>query len=247
MRSFDKRLLIALLTVLALVRPVCDVGASFVAIDNTEFSNLLEFEVPPSGNLMLSTSEDIYVSAPNGINANLIDLTAELSISIEIILAADQIFLTAGTDIFLPEDTDIVLTGETNLVTTGGAGTDVVLTTGTGVVTTGGAGAGVVFVGGTVEVITEGPVLLPLIDPSLEFLFASDPLIQGATSYTFDRDLIVAVPNDSIGDLTLLAGGSIIVSSQVIPEPSTMSFLALGCCVFVASYRFRSSSRQLRG
>jgi hypothetical protein len=125
--------------------------AEAITIEGVEFTDFLVFDAPPFGDLLLSTSEDIYVFAPDPIVAEVFDLTA-------------------GTDIIFSGS--VMLTAET------------------------------VSLCAQSEVCDTGP-------------------------FTFGRDLVVNLPGP-IGDLTLLAGGSIVVATQAIPEPSTALLLALG-------------------
>jgi len=123
--------------------------AEAITIEGVEFIDYLEFNAPLSGDLLLSTSEDIYVFALSPIVANVFDLTAGAEIHILQALSADTVSLCAKS-----------------------------------------------------AVCESGP-------------------------FTFDRDLIVTL-SGPIGNLTLLAGGSIVVAAQAIPEPSTALLLAMG-------------------
>ena len=124
-------------------------SAEAITIKGVEFTDFLTFEAPLSGDLMLSTSVDIYVFAPVPIIADVFDLTA----GIEIILFQS---LTADTVSFCAQS--------------------------------------------------------PACD--------TGPL-------TFDRDLVVIL-SGPVGEFTLLAGGSIVVAAEPIPEPSTALLLVFG-------------------
>jgi hypothetical protein len=58
-------------------------------------------------------------------------------------------------------------------------------------------------------------------------LCATAPICASLGPYAYDRDLVVNLL-DPVDVFTLLAGGSIVVSPQPIPEPSTALLLALG-------------------
>lgn len=130
--------------------------AQAVVVEGVELSDFLVFQLP-SGDLTLSTSQDVYVFAPDTIVANALDLSA-------------------AVDIVVAQSVDV--------------------------------GA------------------LSLCAPSC----ASGP-------FTFDQDLVVAI-SGPIGDLTALAGGSIVVASEVVPEPASALLVALGL-VGIATRRVR--------
>ena len=141
-------------------------SAEALTIEGVEFSDFLEFDAPLSGDLILSTSEDIYVFAPDPIVAGVFDLTAgtEIIFSTSVTIIADTISLCAQS-----------------------------------------------------EVCNTGP-------------------------FTYGRDLVVTLPG-TIGDLTLLAGGSIVVSTLAIPEPSTALLLALGLGLIAGTRRSSGRTR----
>jgi hypothetical protein len=130
--------------------------AHAVVIEGVDFSDFLLFSLP-SGDLTLSTSQDVYVYAPDTIVANTLDLSA----AVDIFVAQS---ITAGT--------------------------------------------------------------LSLCAPSC----ASGP-------FTFDQDLVVAL-SGPIGELTVLAGGSIVVASEVVPEPASALLVGPGL-VGIAARRVR--------
>ena len=125
--------------------------AEALTIEGVEFRDFLVFDAPLSGDLTLSTSEDIYVFASDPIFAGAFDLSA----------GADIIFASS-----------VMLTADT-------------------------------------------------------VSLCAQAAICGTGPFSYGHDLVVSLPGP-IGDLTLLAGGSIVVSTQAIPEPSTAVLLTLG-------------------
>ena len=133
-------------------------SAEAITIEGVEFTDFLIFDAPLSGDLLLSTSEDIYVFAPDPIVAVVFDLTAGIDIILSQSLTADTVSLCAQS-----------------------------------------------------AACDTGP-------------------------FTFDRDLVVTL-SGPIGDFTLLAGGSVVVAAQVIPEPSTVLLLASGLIALAVGRR----------
>ncbi len=135
-------------------------SAKAITIEGVDFTDFLAFDTPLSGDLLLSTSKDIYVFAPDPIVAGVFDLTAGIDIIFSQSITADTLSLCAQS-----------------------------------------------------AACDTGP-------------------------FTFDRDLVVTL-SGPIGDFTLLAGGSIVVAAQAIPEQTTAVLLALGLAS-IAGYRRHS-------
>ena len=119
------------------------------SVAGVDFSDFLVFQVPAAGNLTLSTSQDVYVYAPDAIVADVLDLTAGGIL---------QVFqsITANT-----------------------------------------------------------------------LSFCANGVCDTSPPYDYDRDVVVAF-SGPIGNVTLLAAGTIVVDSTAIPEPATGLLLALG-------------------
>ena len=139
-------------------------SAEAITIEGVEFTDFLVFDAPIGGDLALSTSEDIYVFAPELILAGVFDLTAGTEIILLQSITADTISLCAPS-----------------------------------------------------AVCDIGP-------------------------FTFDHDLVVNLLGP-VGNFTLLAGTSIVVATQTIPEPTTALLLALGLGSIAG---FRPGSRRRR-
>ena len=147
--------LLTIVTLAGLERP-----AAAIVIEGVDFSDFVAFAVPDSGSLSLSTSQDIYIYAPEPFIGELVDLTADQIIVSQSIVPGVVPPCTASTDCEM------------------------------------------------------GP-------------------------YDLDRDAVVTVTG-LVGTLTLVAGGSIVVASQPLPEPETGLLLALG----VGSTAFVSRRRE---
>ena len=123
--------------------------AQATIIEGIEFTNLVSVDVPGGTNLLLSTSEDVYVFVPNGLSADSIDLIVNLQIIIDAPISANTVSLC--------NDPTVCPTGEFDL---------------------------------------QNDVLVTALDP--------------------------------VGSFRIEAGGSIILSTTPIPEPSTSTLVVLG-------------------
>jgi hypothetical protein len=61
--------------------------------------------------------------------------------------------------------------------------------------------------------------------------------------FTFDRDLLVMVL-EPIGELSIRAGGSVVVAPQAIPEPDTSLLVGMGLGALVVARRWRRAAQQ---
>ncbi len=123
--------------------------AQATTIEGIEFTDLVLVDVPGGSNLLLTTSEDVYVFVPNGLFAD----GAEL-------IAIDQIIIDAPID--------------ANTVS-----------------------------------------------------LCADPLICATGAFDLQNDVLVTVL-DPVGSFRIEAGGSIVLSTTPIPEPSTSVLVVLG-------------------
>ena len=118
-------------------------------IEGVEFTDLVSVDVPAGTNLLLTTSEDVYVFVPNGLFADSIDLIANLQIIIDAPISANTVSL------------------------------------------------------------------------------CNDPTVCPTGEFDLQNDVLVAAL-DPVGSFRIEAGGSIILSTTPIPEPSTSTLVVLG-------------------
>ena len=118
-------------------------------IEGVEFTDLVSVDVPAGTNLLLTTSEDVYIYAPNGLIGDTVELIANLMIVIDAPIVADTLSLC--------DEPTVCPTGEFDL---------------------------------------QNDVLVAALDP--------------------------------VGSFRIEAGGSIILSTTPIPEPSTSTLVVLG-------------------
>jgi len=136
--------------------------AGAITIEGVEFNDVLVFDIPPGADFTISTSEDLFVFAPND-------------------LLVSDITINAGERIVAAHAIQVI--GDTISLC-------------------------------ALEVCALGPLDL-------------------------DQDVVVRV-FDPVGDLSLTAGGSVVLSTLPIPEPGTAGLLAFG----LAALAFRAPSRR---
>ena len=126
-------------------------------IEGVEFTDLVSVDVPAGTNLLLTTSEDVYVFVPNGLFADSIDLIVNLQIIIDAPISANTVSL------------------------------------------------------------------------------CNDPIVCPMGEFDLQNDVLVTAL-DPVGSFRIEAGGSIILSTTPIPEPSTATLVVLGLFA-LASWR----------